>query len=250
MPLDVVDMCACVHKVIAFSFFLRNHLKPIIRGKQTNSKWTVTNLHKCIKSSINLRQMHTLYFIDWNAYRLHIFRAHMDHAAIETKWRPYTFQMSLLSSKHCERSYCNPLLSLHPERDSCWWGLYISDTTLECSFIISHVHSVIRPCGGLWLVDFQLPWVHCPLLPAVRSSAVPTHSRPTSYSCGRSVITAVWTLSAGSPCVREQRCNPNLLSSRPQQREEARWQVQTPTSLLLCSSLQQQEQMLKVIHIH
>lgn len=78
------------------------------------------------------------------------------------------------------------------------WVLHISDTAPpKKRFIISHVHSVIRPRGGPWLADFELPLVHCSSAPAERLS-VPIHSHPASYSCGRSVIMALWTLSAGS----------------------------------------------------
>lgn len=79
-----------------------------------------------------------------------------------------------------------------------WWGLHISDTPRpEHCFIISHVHSVIRPCSGPGLVDFEPPSVHWSPLPAETPSTFPTRSHLASYSCGRSVITAVWILSAG-----------------------------------------------------
>ena len=76
---------------------------------------------------------------------------------------------------------------------------YFSPT--EHWFIIIHVHSVIRPGGGPWLADFELPSAHCSLLPAENLSSIPTRSHPASYSYGKRVIMAIWTLSVGNVCV-------------------------------------------------
>lgn len=106
------------------------------------------------------------------------------------------------------------------------WVLHISDKAPpEHRFIIIHVHCVIRLHSGLWLADFKLPSELSSLPPAARLSSDSAHSHPISYSSGRSAITTVWTLSAGSGecvcvCVLETAVAPptpalHLSISRP-----------------------------------
>lgn len=101
------------------------------------------------------------------------------------------------------------------------WVLHISDKAPpEYRFIIIHVHCVIRLHSGLRLADFKLPSELSSLPPAARLSSDSAHSHPISYSSGRSAITTVWTLSAGSVCVLETAVAPptpalHLSISRP-----------------------------------
>ena len=140
------------------------------------------------------------------------------------------------------------------------WGLNISDTAPpEHSFIISHVQSVIRPRGGPWMVDFELPPVYCSPAPAVRLSTVPTRSHPTSYSCGRTVIMTVWTLSAGSVCVHVCVMAWAVVPPRPAQQQSSasagggghikEYKIQRCWCSAGTISLQQQEQGLKCTQV-
>lgn len=182
------------------------------------------------------------YATTWNAHTCSTVHTHINQTG-ETIWSLQVMHHSpyvISEQQYCGRSthsmnilYIATPLHLGESLGLIeQWGLNISDTAPpEHSFIISHVQSVIRPRGGPWMVDFELPPVYCSPAPAVRLSTVSTRSRPTSYSCGRTVIMTVWTLSAGSLCVhvcvwwREPWCHPDLLSSSPQhqQGEGARW---------------------------
>lgn len=183
----------------------------------------------------------TLRQIDTDASVCHMWKFHIDK-------RP---QRSHINTHAAWEAVCDPCHRLsirftasimgnltQTKTDMAESGAYFGPT--EHWFIIIHVGSVIRPGGGPWLVDSELPSAYCSSLPAEPLSFIPTRSHPASYSCGRSVITAAWTLSVGTGCVCvKERVLPKLWCVIPptpvlhQQRENTTWGANSSSSDLI-----------------